>query len=63
MDLLDSIVKWSLNYTKKYPQREFRPTVMNTDGKSVIITRYFKPLKPPPELIENGENSAETTVI
>lgn len=55
-------MRWSLNYTKKYPQREFRPTVMNTDGKSVIVTRYIKPLKPPPELIENDEKSVETKV-
>jgi hypothetical protein len=47
---------------KKYQQREFRPTVMNTDGRSVIITRYLKAIKPPPELIENGELSIETTV-
>ena len=36
---------------------------MNTDGKSVIITRYFRAIKPPPELIENGELSEQSTVI
>lgn len=36
---------------------------MNTDGRSVIVTRYFRAIKPPPELIENGELSNDTTVL
>ena len=36
---------------------------MNTEGKSVLITRYFRAIKPPEELIENGETSFETAVI
>jgi hypothetical protein len=36
---------------------------MNTEGKSVLVTRYFREIKPPEELIENGEGSFETAVI
>jgi hypothetical protein len=36
---------------------------MNTEGKSVLVTRYFREIKPPQELIENGEASFETAVI
>ena len=60
--MLDKIVKWALVLNEKHPEREFHPTVMNTEGKTVIITRYIRPIKPPDELIENGEASAETTV-
>ncbi len=59
--LLDKVVDWSMAFNKKFPTREFRPTVMNTEGKSVIITRYFKALKPPEELI-NSESNDKTVV-
>jgi len=36
---------------------------MNTEGKSVLVTRYFRAIKPPEELIENGDASFETAVI
>ena len=35
---------------------------MDTDGKSVFITRYFRPLRPPEELIVKGDTSFETAV-
>lgn len=60
--LLDHIVAWSVALNKKFPKREFRPTVMNTEGKSVIITRYFKALKPPPELIDEGNEQSNKTI-
>jgi coiled-coil and C2 domain-containing protein 2A len=61
-DLLDKIVNWSTAFTKSFPSREFKPTVMNTEGKSVIITRYFKPLKPPAELISDDNKASEKTI-
>ncbi|XP_077980820.1 coiled-coil and C2 domain-containing protein 2A-like [Glandiceps talaboti] len=38
-------------FEKKYPKREVLTTVMNIDGKSVFVTRYFKPIKPPDEIL------------
>jgi len=60
--LLDKAVKWGEGMKKKHPTRELRPIVMNTEGKSVLVTRYFRPIKPPEELIENGDTSFETAV-
>ena len=63
IELLDKVVNWSSTFRKKYPSREFHPIVMNSDGKSVLITRYLRPIKPPEELIERGkEDSFETAV-
>ncbi len=61
IQLLDKVVEWALSFSRKFPTREFRPTVMNTEGKSVIMTRYFKPLKPPEELVD-AENTDKTIV-
>ncbi len=61
IQLLDKVVEWALAFSRKFPTREFRPTVMNTEGKSVIMTRYFKPLKPPEELVD-AENTDKTIV-
>ncbi len=50
------------DYNKKFDKREFRPIVMNTEGKSVLVTRYFRAIKPPEELIEKDASSFETAV-
>ena len=34
---------------------QVNPMVADVTGKSVLVTRYFKALRPPPELIENEE--------
>jgi hypothetical protein len=60
--LLEKAAKWGEGIKKKHPTREVRPIVMNTEGKSVLVTRYFRAIKPPEELIENGETSFETAV-
>ena len=62
IELLDSVVAWSSSLKKKFVNRDFRPVVMNTDGKSVLITRYLRPIEPPKELIDNSETSFETAV-
>jgi hypothetical protein len=63
IELLDKAAEWTKGLTDKFKNREFKPTVMNTEGKSVLVTRYFREIKPPEELIENGEGSFETAVI
>ena len=47
----------------KYENREFRPIVMNSEGQSVLITRYLRAIRPPEELIDGGEDSFQTAVI
>jgi hypothetical protein len=61
-ELLKKAADWSQSLKTSFPSRDYRTTVMDVKGKSVVLTRYFKPLKPPDELIENGEGSFETAV-
>ena len=35
---------------------------MDTEGRTVFVTRFLRPIRPPDELIENGETSLESTV-
>ncbi|XP_033097939.1 coiled-coil and C2 domain-containing protein 2A-like isoform X1 [Anneissia japonica] len=44
---------------KKFPKREVITTVMDINGKSVFVTRYFRPLTPPPKVLE-GDNKFTT---
>ncbi|KAL3869795.1 hypothetical protein ACJMK2_042432 [Sinanodonta woodiana] len=57
--LLAHAENWQQNFETKFPQREILTTVIDVNGKSVFVTRYFKPLKPPDEFIDKGEQSAE----
>ena len=41
---------WQQNIEAKFPERSFKTTVMDTSGKNVFVTRYFKSIKPPPEV-------------
>ena len=60
--LLDKAVNWSTRLNAKHPRRQFKCTVMDVSGKTVILTRYFRPIKPPDDLIEDGEASFMTAV-
>jgi coiled-coil and C2 domain-containing protein 2A len=53
-EVLELSSQWCTNLAKKFPTREFQTTVMDSQGKAVFITRYFKGLSPPDELVENG---------
>ena len=44
-------LEWSETLAQKYPQRKINPMVADVTGKSVLLTRYFRPLKPPQELL------------
>ena len=37
---------------KSYPSRVFATAVIDINGKSVFITKYFKPLEPPEAVLE-----------
>ena len=62
LDFLEKVVAWTEKFVKKHPTREVRGTVMDTEGRSVYITRYLRAIRPPEELIENGETSIQTVV-
>jgi coiled-coil and C2 domain-containing protein 2A len=61
-ELVDKAISWVNKFQTKHPNREFKPTVMDTNGRSVFITRYFRPLNPPEELIEADKSSLLTAV-
>ncbi|XP_071964631.1 coiled-coil and C2 domain-containing protein 2A-like isoform X2 [Antedon mediterranea] len=44
-----------VEFKKKFPKREVITTVMDINGKSVFVTRYFRPLAPPTKVLE-GDN-------
>jgi len=54
---------WQAGLSKSFPKREYTTRVINLEGNSVFVTRYIRPLNPPPELIRGGDLlSLETAV-
>ena len=54
--------KWQIELENKFPKREFKTTVVDINGKSVFLTRYFKALKPPEELVNDQESPQAAAV-
>uniref|UniRef100_X1Z7B6 C2 domain-containing protein n=1 Tax=Capitella teleta TaxID=283909 RepID=X1Z7B6_CAPTE len=57
--LLEVSEKWQSEIASRFPTRECKTTVVDINGKSVFITRYFKSLKPPEELFSGEESGNE----
>lgn len=47
---------WERQLLAKHAMRKMSPLVADTNGHSVLVTRYFKPLKPPHELSVEGSS-------
>ncbi|XP_013408980.1 coiled-coil and C2 domain-containing protein 2A-like isoform X3 [Lingula anatina] len=55
---------WIEALQKKFPKREYKTTVIDVNGKSVFITRYFKSLKPPDEILnQNTAPQAQAELV
>ena len=54
--------QWQAGLSKSFPKREYTATVINLEGISVFVTRYIRPLNPPPELIKGDLLSTSTAV-
>jgi hypothetical protein len=63
ISLLDRAVKWTQDFKKKFPKRDFKPTAMDTKGRTVFLTRYIKPIDPPVELIMNDSKTSFETIV
>jgi len=37
---------------KSFPNRNFTTAAIDINGKTVFVTKYFKPLAPPPMVLE-----------
>ena len=51
-------LNWSTNLLEKYPGRRINPLVADVTGKSVLITRFFRPIRPPAEILEAKSEAA-----
>ena len=60
--LMNAAENWVADLESKFNKREFKATVIDINGKAVFITRYFKSLRPPEELINNQEHPQAATV-
>ncbi|XP_072045143.1 coiled-coil and C2 domain-containing protein 2A-like isoform X2 [Amphiura filiformis] len=60
--LLSYAENYQTSLSVKFPKREVTTSVMDINGKSVFVTRYFRPIKPPAILIEDGNNSLKVAV-
>nr|XP_018671326.2 coiled-coil and C2 domain-containing protein 2A isoform X3 [Ciona intestinalis] len=52
VSLLRRCVTYLADCNKRYPNRNVKTTVIDIKGESVLITRFVRPLPPPPELTE-----------
>ena len=60
-------LNWSANLLDKYPGRRINSLVADVTGKSVLITRFFRPIRAPAEILEakseGGGNTSATLSI
>ena len=54
---------WSEDLYFKFPNRKINPLVADVTGKSVLMTRFFKSIKPPQELLESGDSKASASSV
>ena len=46
----------------KFKDRDFKTTVIDVNGKTVFVTRYFKALEPPQEIFEKADTEVKKMV-
>ncbi|RUS72243.1 hypothetical protein EGW08_019997 [Elysia chlorotica] len=49
-ELIERADAWQAELERQFPKRIYKTTVMDTMGKNVFVTRYFRSIKPPPEV-------------
>ncbi|XP_045038678.2 coiled-coil and C2 domain-containing protein 2A isoform X4 [Desmodus rotundus] len=59
--LLQATDKFRAECALKFPNRQCPTTVLDLSGKTVFITRYLKPLNPPPELLNAHPSNPQAT--
>ena len=60
--MLAAADKWVTDLEKRFRKRDFKTTVVDINGKSVFITRFFKPLAPPDSVAKKEESSKHAMV-
>ncbi|KAI8501504.1 Coiled-coil and C2 domain-containing protein 2A [Branchiostoma belcheri] len=59
--LLFQAEKWQGEIEKRFPKRNISTTVTNINGKSVFVTRFIQPLRPPDELIDSNADTRQNS--
>lgn len=59
--LIDESIRFMQECRKKFPKRKIKTTVIDIKGESVFITRYVKPIPPPPSLLEGSSQDSLIT--
>lgn len=55
--------KWQQEIEACFPKRHYKTSVIDVNGKNVFLTRFFRALKPPPEILEKATESAQSVSI
>eukprot|EP00058_Branchiostoma_floridae_P024122 XP_002609612.1 hypothetical protein BRAFLDRAFT_87833 [Branchiostoma floridae] len=59
--LLFQAEKWQGEVEKRFPKRNISTTVTDINGKSVFVTRFIQPLRPPDELIDSNADTRQNS--
>ncbi|XP_062991571.1 coiled-coil and C2 domain-containing protein 2A isoform X2 [Elgaria multicarinata webbii] len=57
--LLQAAERYQVECALKFPSRQCLTTVIDINGKTVLITRYIKPLNPPEELLRTRADNLQ----
>ncbi|XP_048762965.2 coiled-coil and C2 domain-containing protein 2A-like isoform X2 [Ostrea edulis] len=57
--LLQYAENWEKTLNAKFKDREYKTTVIDVNGKTVFVTRYFKALEPPQEIFEKADTEVK----
>ncbi|XP_076582587.1 coiled-coil and C2 domain-containing protein 2A isoform X3 [Chaetodon auriga] len=61
--LLQASERFERDAARAYPDRPCITTVIDLNGKTVFITRYIRPLKPPQELLDAFPNNPQEATV
>ncbi|PVD23406.1 hypothetical protein C0Q70_16675 [Pomacea canaliculata] len=59
-NLMQYADKWQQEIEARFPKRHYKTSVIDVNGKNVFLTRFFRALKPPPEILEKATESAQS---
>lgn len=57
--LLQYADNWEKTLNAKFSDREYKTTVIDVNGKTVFVTRYFKALEPPPDIFGSSDTEVK----
>ena len=62
-NLVQHCESWTKEVASVFPHRKINPMVADITGKSLLMTRYFRSLKPPESLLDNAEPLASAEKV